>query len=83
MNTKEDKREGTMSFSLWTLACEVIPQPKGLPQTWSGQAWMHPQSKGGPVLGLHSCRALSPAPRPEHEGKGEAVRQKNPVICQS
>ena len=57
-----------MSFSLWTLACGVIPQIKGLPQTLSRQARMHPQSKGDSVLGLHSCRALSPTPRPEHEG---------------
>ena len=61
-----------MSFSLWTLACGVIPQIKGLPQTWSRQARMHPQSKGDSVLGLHSCRALSPAPRPEHEGASRA-----------
>ncbi len=59
-----------MSFSLWALGCEAIPQLKGLPQTRSGQAWMHPQSKGGPVLGLHSCSALSPEPRQEHEGRG-------------
>src|ERR1035438_10106238 len=58
MNRKEDRREGTMSFSLWTLACGVIPQIKGLPQTWSRQARMHPQSKGDAVLRLHSCRAL-------------------------
>ena len=68
MNTQEDQREETMSLSLWTLACGVTLQPKGLPQTLSGQAWMRPQSKGGPVLGLHSCRALSPVPRQEHEG---------------
>ena len=54
-----------MSFSLGTLACGVIPQIKGLPQTVSRQARMHPQSKGDSVLGLHSCRALSPRPRPE------------------
>ncbi len=68
MNPQADQRKETMSLSLWTLACEVILQPKGLPQTLSGQAWMPPQSKGGPVLGLHSCSALSPGPRPEHEG---------------
>ena len=56
-----------MSFSLWALACGASQQPKGLPQTLLGQAWMHPQSKGDPVLRLHSCRALSPVPRPEHE----------------
>lgn len=68
MNTKEHQRMEQMSFSLWALACGVILQPKGLPQTWSGQAWMHPQSKGDPVLGLHSCRALSPVSRQKHEG---------------
>jgi len=69
-----------MSFSLWALACEAIPQLKGLPQTRSGQAWMHPQSKGGPVLGLHSCRALSPVPRQEYEGRGRAGHgQRNPA----
>ena len=66
-----------MSFSLWTLACGVIPQIKGLPQTWSRQARMHPQSKGGPVLGLHSCRALSPVPRPEHEGASPTCHLQN------
>ena len=67
MNPKKNQRKGTLSFSLWALACAAILQPKGLPQPRSGQAWMPPQSKGGPVLGLHSCRALSPAPRPQCE----------------
>jgi len=72
MNTSTEQIEqGKMSFSLWALACVIILQPKGLPQTLSGQARMHPQSKGGPVLGLHSCRALSPVPHQEH---GEASR---------
>jgi hypothetical protein len=66
-----------MSFSLWALACGVILQPKGLPQTRSGQAWMRPQSKDGPVLGLHSCRALSPRPRPEHAGLGQTCHLQN------
>lgn len=70
MNTK-DQGEKTMSFSHWALVCEGILERKGLPQTWSGQAWMRPQSKGDPVLGLHSCRALSPVPRPKH---GTAAR---------
>ena len=61
-----------MSFSLWALACEAILQPKGLPPTLAGQAWMHPQSKGDPVLGLHSGRALFPVPHQEHEGRGQA-----------
>ena len=74
MNTKQDQREQrkkAMSFSRWAVACEGIPQPKGLPQTRSGQARMLPQSKGGPVLGLHSCGALCPVPRPEPEGGGK------------
>ena len=77
MNTQEDQRKETMSFSLWALACRVILQPKGLPQTWSRQAWMRPQSKGDPVLGLHSCRALSPVPRPEHEGPSHTCHLQN------
>ena len=77
MNTQEDQREETMSLSLWALACGVILQPKGLPQTLSGQAWMRPQSKGGPVLGWHSCRALSPVPRPEHEGASGSCHLQN------
>jgi hypothetical protein len=77
MNTQEDQRNETMSFSLWALACRVIPQPKGLPQTQSGQARMHPQSKGDPVLRLHSCRALSPVPRPEHEGASPTCHLQN------
>lgn len=68
MNTQKDQRKETMSFTLWTLACGVIPQTKDLSQAGSRQARMHPQSKGDPVLELHSCRALSPVPRPEHEG---------------
>ena len=28
MNTKKDQSEGTMSFSLWALACGVIPKTK-------------------------------------------------------
>ena len=66
-----------MSFSLWTLACGVIPQTKGLSQTLLRQARMHPQSKGDPVLGLHSCRALSPVPRPEHEAANPACHLPN------
>ena len=77
MNTKQDQRQETMSFSLWALACRVILQPKGLPQTLSGQARMHPQSKGDPVLGLHSCRALSPVPHPQHEGAGPICHLQN------
>jgi hypothetical protein len=77
MNPRKDQRKETTSFSLWTLACEVILQAKSLPQTLSGQARMHPQSKGDPVLGLHSCRALSPVPRPEHEGASRACHLKN------
>ena len=77
MNTQADQGNKTMSFSLWTLACRVILQPKGLPQKRSGQAWMRPQSKGDPVLGLHSCRALSPVPRPEHEGVSPTCHLQN------
>ena len=66
-----------MSFSLWTLACEAILPAKGLPQTWSGQARIHPQSKGGPVLGLHSCRTLSPVPHPEHGGASRTCHLQN------
>jgi len=65
MNAQGDQRKETMSLTLWTLACGVIPQTKGLSQTLSRQARMHPQSKGDPVLGLLSSRALSPGPRPE------------------
>ena len=50
-----------MSFSLWTLAGEVIPKTKGLAHASVCQARMHPPSKGGPVLGLRSRRA--PIPR--------------------
>ena len=77
MNTQEDQREETMSLSLWALACGLILQPKGLPQTRLGQAWMRPQSKDDPVLGLHSCRALSPGPRPEHAGASRTCHRQN------
>jgi hypothetical protein len=77
MKGKQDMRERTMSFSLGTLACRVILRTKGLPQTLSGQAWMHPQSKGDPVLGLHSCRALSPVPRPEYAARRQNCQRQN------
>ncbi len=66
-----------MSFSLWALACEGILEKEGLPQALSGQAWMHPQSKGDPVLRLHSCRALSPVPRQEREGARRVCHLQN------
>jgi hypothetical protein len=75
MNTKENQRKEKMSFSLWALACEGILPAKGLPQRLLGQARMHPQSKGDPVLGLHSCRALSPVPRPEHDAASQTCHQ--------
>ena len=51
-----------MSFSLYALAC------RGIPKSRKTQTGFHPspgrmqslQSKTGPVLGLHSCRALTP-----------------------
>ena len=77
MNRKEDMRERTMSFALWTLACGVIPRTKGLSRALSRQAGMHPQSKGDSVLGLHSCRALSPVPRLEHAGPSRTCHLQN------
>jgi hypothetical protein len=56
-----------MSFSLWALACRVIPKRKSLAHVSVRQARMHPQSKGGSVLRLRSRRALSPAPPRQHE----------------
>jgi len=66
MNIKKDQSQ-EMSFSLWALACRAIPKTKSLAHINVRQARMHPQSKGGPVLRLHSCRALSPVPQPQHE----------------
>ena len=63
-----------MSFSHWTLACGIIPKTKSLAQGHLRQAWMHPQSKDGPVLRLRSRRALSPGPR-EQLGR-------RPAFCQ-
>ncbi len=76
MNASIEPRKETMSFSLGTLACGVIRPRKGLPQR-SGQARMHPQSKGDPVLRLHSCRALSPVPRPEYAALRETCQRQN------
>ena len=70
MNTHNVQRIITMSFSLWPLDGGDILEPKSRSQPESEPARMHPQSKGGPVLGLHSCRALSPGPRPEPEPAG-------------
>ena len=50
-----------MTLSLRTVACGAIrPGGNGLAHVTAHQARMHPQSTGGPVLRLHSCRALSP-----------------------
>ena len=70
MNTKKDQSEEPMSFSLWTLAGKVIPKTKGLAHASARQARMLPPSKGGPVLGLRSRRALSPGP-PEQAARTE------------
>jgi hypothetical protein len=52
-----------MSFSLYALACRGIPKTqnpdRGSPDPGRMQSL---QSKDGPVLGLHSCSALSPRP---------------------
>ena len=77
MNTQTDQSRETTSFSLWALACAVIPKTKGPESAHAPQARMHSQSKGGPVLRLHSCRALSPVPQPEHEGKQSACHAQN------
>jgi hypothetical protein len=61
MSTTTRPMVKTMSFALWTLACESRPKTESLPENL-GQARMHPQSKGGSVLRLRSRRALSPAP---------------------
>jgi hypothetical protein len=53
-----------MSFSLYALAC------RGIQKRTKTRTGFHPspgrmqslQSKDGPVLGLHSCSALSPEP---------------------
>jgi len=63
MQTKRDQSDD--EFFALALACRGILQEKGLPRIASRQARMHPQSKGDPVLGLLSSRALSPVPRPE------------------
>ena len=49
------------SFSHWTPACRAILGSRDLAHVAVRQARMHPQSEGGPVLGLHSCTA--PIPR--------------------
>ena len=59
-----------MSFSLWAMACGVLPKAEGLADARVRQARMHPQSTGGPVLGLRSRRALSPVPREQCEPTG-------------
>jgi len=61
-----------MSFSLWAMACGVIPKAKGLAHKTVRQARMHPQSTGGPVLRLRSRRAVSPVPQQPHEGRQRA-----------
>ncbi len=58
------QREGTLSFSLWTMACGLIPELEGLAQARAcAKPRMGPQSTGGTVLRLRSRRALSPVPR--------------------
>jgi len=61
MNTREDQRKETMSFPLWTLACGVIPQTKGLSQTVMRQ--LDPSAtKGDSGAQMHNCR-IEPYPR--------------------
>lgn len=70
MNTIPYWSEKKMSFSLWTMACEVIPKAEGLADARVRQARMHPQSTGGPVLRLRSRRALSPVPQGQVARRG-------------
>jgi hypothetical protein len=49
-----------MSFSLWTMACEVIPKAEGLADARVRQARMHPQSTGG--LWCSGCAPAEPYP---------------------
>ena len=65
------------SFSHWPSACRSIRKAKDLARVAARQVRMHPQSEGGPVLGLHSCRALSPGPRPDPATPGNACQFKN------
>jgi hypothetical protein len=69
MNRNNDSSQRLKSFSHWTSDCAVIPCGEGLAPVGARQARMHPQSEGGPVLRLHSCRALSPVPRQQPAGK--------------
>ena len=57
-----------MSFSLGPWLAEASEKGKHPVRELSRTGWdASLQSMDGPVLGLHSCRALSPVPRPEHE----------------
>src|SRR5439155_11364435 len=56
-------RKETMSFSLSTVVCRGTPKKNPGPAASSDRERMLSQSTGDPVLGLHSCRALSPEPR--------------------
>ena len=78
MHIAPDGSPSKRSFSLGTVACEVIPKTEGLADAKVRQARMHPQSTGGPVLGLRSRRALSPVPRPQGKGSGSTGQQKKP-----
>ena len=50
-----------MSFSLWPWLAGASRAANARPKGWPGPGGMcWPPSTGGPVLGLHSCRALSP-----------------------
>jgi hypothetical protein len=69
MNMNNDSSQSLESFSPWTSVCGAILTRAGLAHVGVRQARMHPQSEGGSVLGLHSCRALSPGPRPQSAGK--------------
>jgi hypothetical protein len=53
---------GAVEFFAWDLGLQSHPTRKA-GHTWVRPARMHPQSEDGPVLGLHSCSALSPGPR--------------------
>jgi len=63
--------EGRMSFSLWPWLAEASEKAntrfENVPEPGEMQSL---QSTDGPVLGLHSCRALSPEPQVEPTTRG-------------
>jgi hypothetical protein len=73
-------KEQNNEFFALTLVCRVMPKGQGPASI--GRARITLQSKSGSVLGLHSCRALSPVPPRQPKGEQRACHWQEEGINQ-